>query len=643
MLIAAGRPAGRASSDQSVRGPANLEHVSILGRQRNQFAREVLEALAIEAKEDECVSFTIDEDPSSTTWTLLSRALKLLRRRSENLVGFRRTGSTGTRARTPKLHPPRGNSQRRAASSDPESYHRYLNYLRKTTKLSFVSKEASTPNLGALHRFPTASNIAPSFGEDNAVAYCSLKEVKIGTITYSSTTYVTAPDNSAKGVIHNIPSYDSPADIERSLERNTPRVLQARRLGETASVLIVFEGKSVPYYVNYRNTTYRCLLYRRKIEFCENCYKVGHRKDICPTPDDKRCSKCGTLAPEGSHECTLRCAICGGEHMSGSKACQHRFHAPQRAARRQQTANEEATPPTSRPSIGRQSRSKDRRSAAESPYARLIGQKADRGDSNSAGGEENQRPFRGSTTTKVTWASVTDPSTHQRANRDNENQMLRAEIMQLRQMLQRQNALIEQLQREQKNMKRLETRLTPLEGTVQQMQQQCRPSRFESPSRSTTPQGMDPIRLSEPIDHYILSTTIPTSGYKHKKRGVRITEWDRLRKIRQEIAPTTIDNIEEWTQQLQDDVETYTQDIPEEADAFLQELQTRYIGNQIPTTVPDYCGSPNEELDSPILEYEVLSRPSEAQNHLGTGSRWSAKQDSTEPRRQLDRGVNPIL
>ncbi|KAG0420457.1 hypothetical protein HPB47_003489 [Ixodes persulcatus] len=81
--------------------------------------------------------------------------------------------------------------------------------------------------------------------------------IKIGARTYSSTTYVTAPDNSAKGVIHNIPSYDSPADIERSLERNTPGVLQARRLGETASVLIVFEGKSVPYYVNYRNTTYR--------------------------------------------------------------------------------------------------------------------------------------------------------------------------------------------------------------------------------------------------------------------------------------------------------------------------------------------------------------------------------------------------
>ncbi|KAG0426579.1 hypothetical protein HPB47_026317 [Ixodes persulcatus] len=81
--------------------------------------------------------------------------------------------------------------------------------------------------------------------------------IKIGARTYSSTTYITAPDNSAKGVIHNIPSYDSPADIERSLERNTPRVLQARRLGETASVLIVFEGKSVPYYVNYRN---RCLI-----------------------------------------------------------------------------------------------------------------------------------------------------------------------------------------------------------------------------------------------------------------------------------------------------------------------------------------------------------------------------------------------
>ncbi|KAM7296531.1 hypothetical protein ISCGN_021689 [Ixodes scapularis] len=147
------------------------------------------------------------------------------------------------------------------------------------------------------------SVIASTPEEDNAVAYCSLKEVKIGARTYSSTTYVTAPDYSAKGVIHNIPSYDSPAGIERSLEQITPRVLQARRLGEAASVLIVFEGKSVPYYVNYRNTTYGCLLYRRKIEVCENCYKVGHRKDICPTPDDKRCSKCGTLALEESHEC----------------------------------------------------------------------------------------------------------------------------------------------------------------------------------------------------------------------------------------------------------------------------------------------------------------------------------------------------
>ncbi|KAG0421312.1 hypothetical protein HPB47_002787 [Ixodes persulcatus] len=49
-------------------------------------------------------------------------------------------------------------------------------------------------------------------------------------------------------------------------------------------------------------------------------------------------------------------------------------------------------------------------------------------------------------------------------------------------------------------MKRLETRLTPLEETVQQMQQQCRPSRFESPSRTWTPSGYR--NLCTPLETY---------------------------------------------------------------------------------------------------------------------------------------------
>ncbi|KAG0436196.1 hypothetical protein HPB47_018084, partial [Ixodes persulcatus] len=222
---------------------------------------------------------------------------------------------------------------------------------------------------------------------------------KIGARTYSSTTYVTAPDNSAKGVIHSIPSYDSPADIERSLERNTPRVLQARRLGEMASVLIVFEGKSVPYYINYRNTTYRCLLYRRKIEVCENCYKVGHRKDICPTPDDKRCSKYGTLAPEpeGSHECTLRCAICGNKLQT------KKLHHPLQdlASEGKAALRTGALPLNQHTQVKEPLAVAVRQDVVRVRVAAVaVRAKADRGDSNSAGGEENQRPSRGSTTIK---------------------------------------------------------------------------------------------------------------------------------------------------------------------------------------------------------------------------------------------------
>lgn len=100
---------------------------------------------------------------------------------------------------------------------------------------------------------------------------------------YKRSPYVTAPDDSAEGILHGIPRYDTQADIISSLQNNTPRVLHARRLGTTNSV-IVFEGPMVHHYVRYRGTLMRCLLYNKKIEVCSICRAIGHRRDICPTP-----------------------------------------------------------------------------------------------------------------------------------------------------------------------------------------------------------------------------------------------------------------------------------------------------------------------------------------------------------------------
>ncbi|XP_070384871.1 uncharacterized protein [Dermacentor albipictus] len=199
--------------------------------------------------------------------------------------------------------------------------------------------------------------------EDNAVKYSQIKELKLQEKRFSMTTYITAPENSARGIIHGIPDYGTQEDIIRSLARNTARVLHARRMRNTSSVIIVFQGEEVPHYVNYRNTTYRCLLYK-KIEVCGICRKVGHWDDVCPTPNEKCCIQCGKQNPPTDHDCELVCAICNGNHLSGSKQCKKRFQIPYIIRQRQwqKLSVEEQNHPNER----RQSRSRERRSSQNS-------------------------------------------------------------------------------------------------------------------------------------------------------------------------------------------------------------------------------------------------------------------------------------
>lgn len=150
-----------------------------------------------------------------------------------------------------------------------------------------------------------------------------------------------------------------------SLQNNTPRVLQARRLGTTNSVIIVFEGPMVPHYVKYRGTLMRCLLYKKKIEVCSICRAIGHRQDICPTPAVKRCQKCGQDNPLQEHECEPKCVVCGGPHMARSKDCRKRFATPPIIRRRRLEQRVSQSPQEPTPHQGghpqRPSRSKERK------------------------------------------------------------------------------------------------------------------------------------------------------------------------------------------------------------------------------------------------------------------------------------------
>ncbi|KAH7964525.1 hypothetical protein HPB51_027237 [Rhipicephalus microplus] len=163
----------------------------------------------------------------------------------------------------------------------------------------------------------------------NAKEYSNIKEIIIYEKSYATATYVSAPENTFKGVIHGIPKYDNQEDKEKSLvNQRNPTILHARRMGLTNSVVIVFEGLFVPYFVYDRGAEYRCFLYKKQYETCTTCGRIGQRADVCPQPDSKKYRGCGVLNPTENHQCVLRCSLCGKGHLTGDKKCKERFRTP---------------------------------------------------------------------------------------------------------------------------------------------------------------------------------------------------------------------------------------------------------------------------------------------------------------------------
>lgn len=131
--------------------------------------------------------------------------------------------------------------------------------------------------------------------EERAQKYATIQSLTVKNKSYEMATHVSAPANTAMGVIFNIPEEDTPEEITSSILEYNPdlQILEARRLGSSNNAQILFHGTKVPFWIRYRAATYRCKPFRRKTEACIACWQPGHRQDVCPnsTPT-ARCSKC---------------------------------------------------------------------------------------------------------------------------------------------------------------------------------------------------------------------------------------------------------------------------------------------------------------------------------------------------------------
>ncbi|KAH7963497.1 hypothetical protein HPB52_021264 [Rhipicephalus sanguineus] len=172
--------------------------------------------------------------------------------------------------------------------------------------------------------------------EDRAKRYGAISKLRIGEREFEASAYRAAPENTSKWLVRGISNDESPENIVKSLvtQRN-PTVLHAKRMGNTDNVIVLFDGFYVPRYVYYGAMLVRCSLYRKHIDVCYGCGRLGHRADVCPNPNNKMCRGCGYSNPPQEHLCDPKCQLCGKGHLTGDRKCKAKYKIPYLVKRRQ--------------------------------------------------------------------------------------------------------------------------------------------------------------------------------------------------------------------------------------------------------------------------------------------------------------------
>ncbi|KAL1417583.1 hypothetical protein MTO96_006137 [Rhipicephalus appendiculatus] len=252
-----------------------------------------------------------------------------------------------------------------------------------------------------------------------------IKEIQIEGKTHEVNAYVSAPDDTAKGIIRNVPlKYTQEYLLEALVTNRNPSLIHAKRLGSTTTIILLFNGYRVPTWVYFKSTITRVSLYKKQIDFCKECGRLGHRLDVCPRPEEKLCTGCGMRNPTQEHDCKPRCKLCGEGHPTADRLCRAKFKTPYivkqrrwaaRAEEREPSVSPDATQPDARPqrksrgtsrsrsrsTTRSRSRSKPREGtpAGTGPRKRSLS----RGKSQQPGSTSQDASF---TTTKVGWSDA---------------------------------------------------------------------------------------------------------------------------------------------------------------------------------------------------------------------------------------------
>ncbi|KAL1432477.1 hypothetical protein MTO96_013233 [Rhipicephalus appendiculatus] len=184
----------------------------------------------------------------------------------------------------------------------------------------------------------------------NADRYAKMRQIHIQGKLHEVNVYETAPDNTTKGVIRGIPIEDGPRALDENIvNTRNPLALAAKRIGNTSTVVIAFDGLKVPKFVSAAASA-----------------TVWTFAQILPTASAVAAA---SVTPTTNTSARPSVTLCGGAHMTADKACKERYKTPyvirrrrweHRSAINQLTQHDFLATETARPKSRSQSRSQSR-------------------------------------------------------------------------------------------------------------------------------------------------------------------------------------------------------------------------------------------------------------------------------------------
>ncbi|KAH7950097.1 hypothetical protein HPB49_019542 [Dermacentor silvarum] len=97
--------------------------------------------------------------------------------------------------------------------------------------------------------------------------YVCIKQIKVGEKVYNVNAYYSAGDGYCKGVIRNVDREITEKELNTMIMHSrNPTAMQAKRIKDSGTVVIVFEDCEVPNYIKFGRVLLKCYLYRRQVE-----------------------------------------------------------------------------------------------------------------------------------------------------------------------------------------------------------------------------------------------------------------------------------------------------------------------------------------------------------------------------------------